>query len=210
MNHWVCSICGSDTSNVDYDYLVNYDHISCHLGVWGGKDVPTHKSKLKKPMKIKNWDKISGFTYKGYTIVNPIHNATGECYYADVLNLNLPQKPKWHLELMIGNGYSKTTLTLLDLNGLNIKHKPELVDIRTLALFRARYEELIDEMLAAQLLSAPTYNSHSIGIVNKINNSAAMIIHDPATGTSFDLVDTIKTLQKQIDDLKQNTPTNPF
>jgi hypothetical protein len=40
-----------------------------------------------------------------------------------------------------------------------------------------------------------------------------MIIHDPATGTSFDLVDTIKTLQKQIDDLKQNTsiyPSNPF
>ena len=28
-----------------------------------------------------------------------------------------------------------------------IKHKIELVDIRTLALFRARYEELIDEML---------------------------------------------------------------
>ena len=41
MNNWVCSICGSDTSNVDYDYLVNYDHISCHLGVWGGKDVPS-------------------------------------------------------------------------------------------------------------------------------------------------------------------------
>jgi hypothetical protein len=210
MNPWVCSICGSDTSNVDYDYLVNYDHISCHLGVWGGKDIPTHKSKLKKPMKIKNWDKISGFTYKGYTIVNPIHNATGECYYADVLNLNLPQKPKWHLELMIGNGYSKTTLVLLDLNGLNIKHKIELVDIRTIALFRVRYEEIIDEMLSRQLTSAPTYNSHSIGIVNKVNTSAAMIIHDPATGTSFDLVDTIKTLQKQIDDLKQNTPTNPF
>jgi len=215
MNQWVCSICGSDTSNVDYDYLVNYDHISCHLGVWGGKDVPTNKSKLKKPMKIKNWDKTSGFTYKGYTIVNPIHNATGECYYADVLNLNLPQKPKWHLELLLGCGgitpaYGEHILKLLDGNGLNIKHKIELVDIRTIALFRVRYEEIIDEMLSRQLTSAPTYNSHSIGIVNKVNTSAAMIIHDPTTGTSFDLVDTIKTLQKQIDDLKQNTPTNPF
>jgi hypothetical protein len=215
MNHWVCSICGSDTSNVDYDYLVNYDHISCHLGVWGGKDIPTHKSKLKKPMKIKNWDKISGFTYKGYTIVNPIHNATGECYYADVLNLNLPQKPKWHLELLLGCGgitpaYGEHILKLLDGNGLNIKHKIELVDIRSVALFRIRYEEIIDEMLARQLTSAPTYNSHSIGIINTINNSATMVIHDPATGTSFDLVDTIKTLQKQIDELKLNTPTNPF
>ena len=126
MNQWICSICGSDTSNTDYDYLVNYDHISCHLGVWGGKDVPTHKSKLKKPMKIKNWYKISGFTYKGYTCVNPIHNAGGTMYYADVLNLNLPQKPKWYLELMIdGNFIGENTLTLLDGNGLNIKHKIE-------------------------------------------------------------------------------------
>ena len=162
MNQWVCSICGSDTSNVDYDYLINYDHISCHLGVWGGKDVPTNKNKLKKPMKIKNWNKISGFTYKGYTCVNPIHNISGEIYYADVLNLNLPQKPKWHLELVIdGNFNGEHTLKLLDGNGLNIKHKIELVDIRTLALFRARYEELIDEMLSRQITSAPTYNSHS-------------------------------------------------
>ena len=49
MNPYICSICGSDTSNVDYDYLVNYDHISCHLGVWGGKDVPTNKSKSQAP-----------------------------------------------------------------------------------------------------------------------------------------------------------------
>ena len=212
MNQWVCSICGSDTSNVDYDYLVNYDHISCHLGVWGGKDVPTNKSKLKKPMKIKNWDKISGFTYKGYTIVNPIHRPSRECYYADILNLNLPQKPKWYLEFIIdGNFNGEHTLTLLDGNGLNIKHKIELVDIRTSALFRVRYEEIIDEMLSRQLTSAPIYSSHSIGIINTVNNNGAtMVLHDSSTGTSIDLIDTIKTLQKQIDELKLHTPTNPF
>lgn len=225
MNQWVCSICGSDTSNTDYDYLVNYDHISCHLGVWGGKDVPTNKSKLKKPMKIKNWDKISGFTYKGYTCVNPIHNATLSVYYADVLNLNLPQKPKWNLELVIdGNFNGEHTLTLLDGNGLNIKHKPELVDIRTLALFRARYEELIDEMLATQLLSAPTYNSHSYSGTVNINNSSNGILNTIASsGTNivvsgnsggqisqYNLIDTIKELQRQIDELKLHTPSNPF
>ena len=212
MNQWVCSICGSDTSNVDYDYLINYDHISCHLGVWGGKDVPTNKSKLKKPMKIKNWDKISGFTYKGYTIVNPIHRPSRECYYADVLNLNLPQKPKWYLEFIIdGNFNGEHTLTLLDGNGLNIKHEIELVDIRTSALFRVRYEEIIDEMLSRQLTSAPIYSSHSIGIINTVNNNGAtMVLHDSSTGTSIDLIDTIKTLQKQIDELKLHTPTNPF
>jgi hypothetical protein len=30
-NQWICSLCGEDTSNVDYDYLFGTDHISCHL-----------------------------------------------------------------------------------------------------------------------------------------------------------------------------------
>ena len=209
MNPWVCSICGSDTSNVDYDYLVNYDHISCHLGVWGGKDVPTNKSKLKKPMKIKNWDKLSGVTYKGYCIVNPIHNATGNMYYADILNFNLPHKPKWNLEfIMDGDGYGEHVLKLLYGNGLNYTKKIELVDIRTSALFRLRYEELIDEMLSRQLTSAPTYGSHSTGITTNGNN--VVYTNGNTTYTHSSIIDTIHELQKQIDDLKLNTPTNPF
>lgn len=198
MNPWVCSICGSDTSNVDYDYLVNYDHISCHLGVWGGKDVPTNKSKLKKPMKIKNWDKLSGVTYKGYCIVNPIHNATGNMYYADILNFNLPHKPKWNLEFIMDDGYGEHVLKLLYGNGLNYTKKIELVDIRTSALFRVRYEEIIDEMLNRELTSAST-NGNNIVYTNGSN-----------IFTQSSLVDTIHELQKQIDQLKQNTPTNPF
>lgn len=30
-NQWICSICGKDTSNIDYDYLHGVDHIQCHL-----------------------------------------------------------------------------------------------------------------------------------------------------------------------------------
>jgi len=30
-NKWVCSLCGEDTSRVDYDYLIGFDHLSCHL-----------------------------------------------------------------------------------------------------------------------------------------------------------------------------------
>jgi hypothetical protein len=51
-------------------------------------------------MKIKGWEKISGYTYKGYTIVNPIHNADETSYQATILNLNLPQKPKWELSVL--------------------------------------------------------------------------------------------------------------
>jgi hypothetical protein len=28
---WTCKYCGKDTSEVDYDYLVGYDHLSCAL-----------------------------------------------------------------------------------------------------------------------------------------------------------------------------------
>ena len=28
---WTCQFCGKDTSNVEYDYLNGYDHLSCAL-----------------------------------------------------------------------------------------------------------------------------------------------------------------------------------
>ena len=32
LNIWTCSICGNNTSAVEYDYLTNgTDHLSCHL-----------------------------------------------------------------------------------------------------------------------------------------------------------------------------------
>ena len=31
MEKYVCSICNKDTSNIDYDYLVGTDHLSCVL-----------------------------------------------------------------------------------------------------------------------------------------------------------------------------------
>ena len=30
-NQWICSYCGQDTSNVEYDYLAVTDHIECVL-----------------------------------------------------------------------------------------------------------------------------------------------------------------------------------
>jgi hypothetical protein len=31
INQWVCGLCGKDTSDVDYDYLIGVDHLACHL-----------------------------------------------------------------------------------------------------------------------------------------------------------------------------------
>ena len=51
-------------------------------------------------MKIKGWDKITGYTYKGMCIVNPMTNADETKYYATILNLNVPQKSKWELSVL--------------------------------------------------------------------------------------------------------------
>jgi hypothetical protein len=208
-----CSICNKSTYDVDYEYLVGFDHLACHLGVWGGDGA----MKKIKNMKIKGWEKISGFTYKGYTCVNPIHNAQQTIYYADVLNLNLPQKPKWHLELHIDKDSNKShSLILLGDGGINVTQPIELVDIRTLTLFRIRYEEIIDEMLSRQLtastlISSVTPNSHSInnGIINTINNNSKPFTLNTST-TSINIMDTIKDLYKQIDELKQAQSTPDF
>lgn len=203
MNKWICKYCDKDTKYIDVDYLVGYDHLQCILKA-------IDENKTSKVMKIKNWDKINGYTYKGYTIINPIYNTNGMMYYADVLNLNLSQKPKLHLELVIdGYGYKKNTLTLLDGDGFNITHVIELVDIRTAGLFRVRFEEIIDEMLSRQITSAPT------GILNTINTNGNNIVvagNINGTMTQYNLVDSIHELQKQIDELnaKLNTPVNPF
>jgi hypothetical protein len=231
MKQWVCSICNGDTSNVDYDYLINYDHLSCHLGVWGGKDIPTHKSKLNKKMKIKGWEKISGYTYKGYAIVNPIHNAGETKYMADVLDLNLPHKPKWELSVLTPEhkwmlpNEDKFQIILWDDNGLSVSNTLTKNQMELLPNFRRVFEELVDEILKIRLNSAPAYSSHSLqtgtinpnyyatntigGIVGKVNSSGVFSIYDASTGTSINLLDTIKELQKQIEDLK-NTPSNPF
>ena len=49
---WTCSICNKDTSDIDYDYLVGYDHLKCVLEgqteydkcVICGKETPYAKS----------------------------------------------------------------------------------------------------------------------------------------------------------------------
>ena len=167
-------------------------------------------------MKIKGWEKISGYTYKGYAIVNPMHNADETKYFATILDLNDPTKPKWELSVLtpahkfkIGDTFS---IILKDNEGRSKinEHSKEMMSSKQ--NFRMIFEEMIDGMLKTRLISAPMYSSHSLqtitpkpmgGIIGQVNNSGTFSIYDASTGTSIDLVDTIKQLQKQIDDLKK-------
>ena len=134
-------------------------------------------------MKIKGWEKISGYTYKGYTIVNPIHNASQTKYEATVLNLNLPQKPKWELVVLTPVFKFKDdgtfSVMLWDENKLHTTTTINVQAMKSISHFRQTYEQLIDRMLSLelQLLSAPTYSSHSLntGIINHINNTGTTI-----------------------------------
>lgn len=167
-------------------------------------------------MKIKGWEKISGYTYKGYSIVNPIHNADETKYEATILDLNQSHKPKWELEVLtpgykwkLADDYS-FDIMIWDENKLNTRTKMDKHAMKSISHFRQTFEQLVDRILNIRLTSAPTHSSHSLninnnsigGIIGNVNSSGTFSIYDSSTGTSIDLVDTIKVLQKQIEDLK--------
>ena len=193
-------------------------------------------------MKIKGWEKISGYTYKGYTIVNPIHNADETMYEATILNLNLPQKPKWELNVLTPKHKWKYdgdfSIILRDDENRSTINTIDKVCMASISIFRQTFEEMIDKMLGMRLTSAGvTASSHSLninvngtqrmyinsnghatigsnissgGIINHTQSSGAIVVYDSVTGIKTDVIDTLKELQKQIDELKLNTPSTPF
>ena len=123
-------------------------------------------------MKIKGWEKISGYTYKGYTIVNPIHNANETKYEATILNLNLPQKPKWELSVLtpqhkfiVGENTADGIffISMWDDNKFSSTRKMNKQTMKSISNFRQTFEEMVDEILKIQLTSAPRSSSLNSG-----------------------------------------------
>jgi hypothetical protein len=130
-------------------------------------------------MKIKGWEKISGYTYKGYAIVNPIHNAQETKYEATILNLNLPQKPKWELHVLTPAHKFKQdnhfSITMWDDHDFLTRRQLTIQTMRSISNFRQTFEEMVDELLKIQLISAPVSHSISGGIINHVNNNGTTI-----------------------------------
>jgi hypothetical protein len=104
-------------------------------------------------IKIKGWEKISGFTYKGFSIVNPIHNAYETKYMATVLDLNQSHKPKWELNVL-GPGHKWKAVTddkfhilLWDDNRFSARREVSKDMISSVSSFRQIFEVLVDEVL---------------------------------------------------------------
>lgn len=189
-------------------------------------------------MKIKGWEKISGYTYKGYTIVNPIHNAEETKYEATILNLNLPQKPKWELSVLtpahkFRTGVDRNSqtfyITMWGDNKMLTNCEITKERMKSISIFRNTFEEMVDKLL---LISANTFSSHSLntgyskpintnlygtatiagntggGILSTINANSNTITYDPNTNLPSSMLMAIKDLQEQINNLKNNNANN--
>jgi hypothetical protein len=164
-------------------------------------------------MKIKGWEKISGFTYKGYSIVNPMHNAGEDTYYATILDLNHVVSSKWDMVLKTTNGSDIITFRIEDSVTKHLLATSGLTqgNIRTLQKFRVEYELLIDDILETAILSKVirNVNGGTTGIINQVQSAGTNVTYGlPKSGSlshqsiQSQLIQQLKELQEQMDKLK--------
>ena len=158
-------------------------------------------------MKIEGWEKISGYTYKGFCIVNPIHNANEDTYFATILNLNHEHRPKWDITL-----YKKKDVIhfrILDNITNHLLAKAHLTNpnIETLQQFREQYEMLIDDILEEAQSYTKTKTGTtgpSQGIINQVQNAGTNFTYKSGsisiTNLQSNVIQTLQTLQQQIND----------
>ena len=158
-------------------------------------------------MKIKGWEKISGYTYKGFCIVNPIHNANEDIYFATILNLNHEHKPKWNITLSEYAVKGVVKFSILDNESQHLLAKAHLtkVNIETPQKFREQYEMLVDDILeeARSYLKKGT-TGPSQGIINQVQNAGTSFTYKSGsisiTNLQSNVIQALQTLQQQIDD----------
>jgi hypothetical protein len=161
-------------------------------------------------MKIKGWEKISGFTYKGYCIVNPIHDANEEGYFATVLNLNQVYRPKWDITLSAYAVKGVVTFSILDNVTQHLLAKAHLtkVNIETLQQFREQYEMLVDDILEEAQSYTKTKTGTTgptQGIINQVQNAGTNFTYKSGSisitnNIQAAAIQALQTLQQQIDD----------
>ena len=153
-------------------------------------------------MKIKGWEKISGFTYKGYCIVNPIHNADETKYMADILDLNQQVSPKWELVVMTpDNEDDWFEISIWDDNKFLMKDEMTKNMMSKISNFRQTFEGLIDEMIQLRLSLNGT-TGPTQGIINQVQNAGTtfVVAKSRRTGstTQAKLLQAIKDLEEQL------------
>ena len=178
-------------------------------------------------MKIKGWDKINGFAYKGYVITNAEYDAQADAYFADIFNLNDSGSKGWFMNLWPAQMQNIHILRITDIasapKSTQVQKGVTSNEILTIQHFRTHYETLVDEMLI-QLDSAKTNQFNgttgpSKGIINQVMNAGTSVTYSIATPSSHSIsnglnnlsamkqaLDALKELEEQLDKLKANNP----
>jgi hypothetical protein len=84
---WICSICGQSTFDVDMDYLMGTDHISCIL-------------KLQTP-KIHNWNKLEGQRFEVMGVSLYLKDASSAISQSDIYTVWIYEEPNKVVEPLI-------------------------------------------------------------------------------------------------------------
>ena len=168
-------------------------------------------------MKIEGWEKISGYTYKGFCIVNPIHNANEDTYFATILNLNHEHRPKWDMTLSAYAVKGVITFRILDSVTQHLLAKAHLtkVNIETPQKFREQYEMLVDDILEeAQSYTKTGTTGPSQGIINQVQTAGTAVAyssHSISNGLNNisvmqQALNAMRELEEQLDELKKQYP----
>lgn len=99
-------------------------------------------------MKIKGWEKLNGITYKGYCILNPIHNAVNTQYIADIMFLETKEKLSLTLDTEAGIDSKSFMLKLDDRkNKVIVNRILNLEMLKSISTFRMVFEMCIEDYI---------------------------------------------------------------
>ena len=99
-------------------------------------------------MKIKGWEKLHGITYRGYSIINPTHNAIHTQYIADVLDIQTHRKIELRLDMDAGFADESYILTIKDvLNKVVVKRVVDFEMLKSMYNFRQIFELCIEDYI---------------------------------------------------------------
>lgn len=98
-------------------------------------------------MKISGWEKLSGITYKGYSIINPMVNPESTQYFADILDISTNYKIDLQLDTKAGFGDSYV-LKLSDIkNKVYVQRMIQFDMLKSISNFRMIFEFCIEDYI---------------------------------------------------------------
>jgi hypothetical protein len=98
-------------------------------------------------MKISGWEKLSGITYKGYSIINPMVNPESTQYFADILDISTNYKIDLQLDTEAGFGDSYL-LKLSDIrNKVYVQRMIKFDMLKSISNFRMMFEMCIEDYI---------------------------------------------------------------